>query len=328
MGTSKLSDRYSWPELCKYTSDRLNSRIVKFPYDAFYKWMFSKQSVGYPFDPTLIFQCYKAYRRSLNDYDNFIAVCGYEGTGKSTLARNMAYFLDPNFDTSKIVFTLDEYLNLLEDMLNEGKKGGCIVIDEGGQLMFSRDAMSATNKILVRTAMLQRKINVTVIICIPNFFLLDTYIRNSRVNLLIQISDRGEYKGILKDGLTKVSADAIKYKNVLTVKLMSTLYWKGSFNTTIPKNFSVENYEEKKDKYMKLYFKDAMGSKVQDGRGRKLSYVARDIGCSVATLRDMVVRGQVKGFKVNKTWYIDKKEIDKLTQDNVLIDNTGCRART
>jgi|25BtaG_2_1085352.scaffolds.fasta_scaffold08660_2 energy-coupling factor transporter ATP-binding protein EcfA2 len=317
MGRVRLTDSMPWNEVVEHITNRLMAYNPKLPRKDFIKWYGEKQDVGFPFDPHMVYQCYKAHRRAKKDYDNFWAFCGQEGSGKSTIARNAAYMIDPNFSEDKIVFTLDEYMNLLRGMLERGEKGGAIVIDEGGQLMFSRDAMSATNKILVRTAMMQRKLNLTVIICIPNFFLLDSYPRDSRVNLLIQISKRGEYKGILKEGITKVSRDGVKYKNVLTVNLPLMYYWKGTFNTTIPKGFDLDSYEAKKDKYMKLYFEEATQSKVEKSHGVKMSILARRMGAKPSHLQYMINQGKLKAYKINKTWFITRDEIKKKVEEGL-----------
>jgi len=117
-----LSETMSWNEIVEHTTNQLGKIHPKLPRQNFTKWFSIKEYVGRPFDPNLVFQCYDAHCRALKDYDNFWAICGNEGSGKSLLARNIAYMIDPNFTIDKIVFTLEEYMNLLEKMLENGER--------------------------------------------------------------------------------------------------------------------------------------------------------------------------------------------------------------
>ena len=58
------------------------------------------------------------YNDVRKDYDAFIIMSGREGFGKSTLAMQIAKYLDPNFSVDSVVFTADQFI----DAVVEGRK--------------------------------------------------------------------------------------------------------------------------------------------------------------------------------------------------------------
>lgn len=80
----------------------------------------------------------------LNKYNlNWMAcITGPTGSGKSYSAISLANTIDPNFSVDKIVFDLEEFLEVLET----AKTGDVIVWDEGGVGFGSRSAMTKDNR--------------------------------------------------------------------------------------------------------------------------------------------------------------------------------------
>jgi len=76
--------------------------------------------------------------------------------------------------------------------------------------------------------------NINVVICIPNFFLLDKYIREHRVSTLILVTERGKYRAYVKDAIQKISEANKKNKKILDVKISDGSFWRGYFNKGFP----------------------------------------------------------------------------------------------
>lgn len=113
--------------------------------------------------------------RNLND-DAMLLYDGLEGSGKSTLAFQTANSLDKkwNPETNLII----DYEDWEEVYQLEEKQ--VFILDEGGDLMFSRDSMKAENKGVIRIFQMSRIFNHVVIVCCPNIHWVDLYIRDHR----------------------------------------------------------------------------------------------------------------------------------------------------
>lgn len=81
-------------------------------------------------------------RAPLQNNHSIIAITGRVGTGKSKLARDWAYYLDPDFGIDQIVFTHEE---LIEKGLKLGR-GKAIIFDEAREGTMSTQAMSQSNQ--------------------------------------------------------------------------------------------------------------------------------------------------------------------------------------
>ena len=133
MTSGKPNDEYrSWEEL-------LNHWLKKFPRfkgnSKFKNWFMANKKNGWLFDRMMIARCYKMHCDLVNkNKDHFCLVTGQEGTGKSTLAIQMGAWIDPDFTAKNVCFTAFEYIQ----QLKIAPPGSCIIIDEGGVLMFSR----------------------------------------------------------------------------------------------------------------------------------------------------------------------------------------------
>jgi hypothetical protein len=94
----------------------------------------------------------------------------------------------PAFDMETgIVYTRNELLARAKAC----PRYGAILVDEGVNLLFNRDAMQKEQKQLLRFLDICRKRNLTVYWCIPRFFAVDSHFRNSRCLMWIYVWDRG-----------------------------------------------------------------------------------------------------------------------------------------
>ncbi len=124
-----------------------------------------------------------------NDFDAFIVVSGREGFGKSTLAGQVAQYLDPTYSLDRCTFTSDQFK---EACLN-ANKFQAIVFDETMGYLSSRGAMSKFNRDLIKIMSEMRSKNLFVILCIPNFFELDRYPALHRTTGLLHVYTRGRF---------------------------------------------------------------------------------------------------------------------------------------
>lgn len=129
---------------------------------------------------TLI-QFVKALKAS-ND-DAMILMDGREGAGKSSLAFQLAKALDKTWHPDEgVIIDYTDWLNLYD--LQRGK---IFLLDEGGDLLFSRDAMTKEAKNLVKIFQMSRIYNHTLICLAPNLHWLDPYIRQHRGIIYVQV---------------------------------------------------------------------------------------------------------------------------------------------
>ena len=115
---------------------------------------------------------------------------GNEGVGKTTLSLDVCEAIDPKFSINNVVFTIDELIEQIKDSY----PGKCIIIDEGALLFFTRDAMSNDTKRAVKLLTAMRTYNLFVWINVPNYWVLDKYIREHRVKSVTQVPIRGRYR--------------------------------------------------------------------------------------------------------------------------------------
>lgn len=123
------------------------------------------------------------------DFDKFILVTGKEGSGKTTLSTQIATYFDPTFNLSRMCFTPEQFLEAVET----AKRFQAIVFDETVWGLGSRSAMTKVNRVLIKVMSEMRSKNLFVIMCIPNFFMMDWYVAAHRSTGLLYIYQRGRF---------------------------------------------------------------------------------------------------------------------------------------
>ena len=106
-----------------------------------------------------------------HDRDYVIIIDGQEGSAKSTVAAQIAYYVDRSFTQERMCLRPDEFI----DKINSATKGQAVVFDEAYTGLASRAAFSEINKLLVEMMMEMRKKNLFVVLCIPSVFYLEKY---------------------------------------------------------------------------------------------------------------------------------------------------------
>lgn len=136
--------------------------------------------------------------QSQND-DAIIIIDGAEGSGKSTLAFRLCHALEHGWDPNeRVIIDYDDWLEFYEAQYR-----GCVyLLDEGGDLAFSRDAMSGQNKHIVRILQMSRILNNIMVVCCPNLYWLDKYLREHRALIYIKVHKEWNAGGVVRGRAT------------------------------------------------------------------------------------------------------------------------------
>lgn len=121
-----------------------------------------------------------------NDYDGFIIIAGKERYGKSTLASQVAKYLDPTYNLDRCTFTAEQF----KHAVGSADKFQAVVFDETMGYLSSRQALSKFNRSLIKIFSEMGSKNLFIILCIPNFFELDRYPAMHRSTGLLYVYKR------------------------------------------------------------------------------------------------------------------------------------------
>lgn len=129
------------------------------------------------------------------DFDFIALIDGYPGTGKSTLAMQLCYLLDPTFNLSRVCFRADEFT----EAVVESQPYTCIMLDEAAASVSSTDATSKMSKALLKMLAEIRQKNLMIFFCCPTYFDLNKGISIFRTKILLHVHlgkamTRGFYK--------------------------------------------------------------------------------------------------------------------------------------
>ncbi len=117
------------------------------------------------------------------DRDCLLIVDGKEREGKSTLACQIAKYLDPTYNVDRCCFTAEDFIDAVKSVKERYK---AVVLDEG-MAFTSRSALSKLNRALIRVLAEIGMKNLFLIICIPSFFELDKYAAIHRSQALLHV---------------------------------------------------------------------------------------------------------------------------------------------
>lgn len=177
-----------------------------------------------------------SHRRS----DLFIIVDGPVGSGKSTLSFQCAKWFDPTFNLSRVVFSVEDFLNALI----QATPGQAVVFDEA-IIVNSRSALTEFNKMIIIAMTQIRSKGLYIFFNIPSLFDLDRNLVLNRCHLLLHcfpenFGDRGKYIVFDKE---KLKLLYLKGK-----KLYSYAYPKANFTGQFTEYFPLDRdeYEKKK----------------------------------------------------------------------------------
>lgn len=99
-------------------------------------------------------------------FDALILIDGKKRTGKSTLAKTVAYLLNPDLTINNYVAGLEE----APDKIDLSKDEDSLIFDEGSLVANSKDALVKKNKQLEKIIDVVGQKKLTLIFCMPEFF--------------------------------------------------------------------------------------------------------------------------------------------------------------
>lgn len=117
------------------------------------------------------------------DWDMVLCVDGAEGSGKSVLTQQCAYYCDPTLTIDRIVFTPSD----LRKAIQAANKYESVIYDEAYTGLSSRATMSMINRALISMLAEIRQRNLFVFVVMPCFFDLDKYVALWRSRALIHV---------------------------------------------------------------------------------------------------------------------------------------------
>ena len=217
------------------------------------------------------------------DQDRVFVYDGREGVGKSTLAMQHAFFIDPALSLDNIVFTTNDF----KDRIRNSPKHKAIIWDEAFKGLSSKGALSKENKKIVTLLQECRQRNLFIFIVLPTMFLLEKYAAIFRSHALIHA---GAYKSNFK----------LRYYRVYNYTNKKILYLKGKslYNYSIPKiqksyrfygkippTIDINAYRKKKNEAFKgLEDKEPPETKAMKQRNYLLALLNKDYSLTYAQL--------------------------------------------
>lgn len=185
------------------------------------------------------------------DWDTIIYITGRVGTGKSTIAMQLAYYLDRTFNEERLAFNPNQMMELIDSV----PKGSAIIYDEAYMGFSTRFWQDKGSKMLIAMLTMIRKKNLYLLIVSPGLFDIQKYLIVDRSRCLIMTYSKGMKRG---------------YFAFFNAKKKAELYFKGKakHNTGIVKaNFhgkftkwtplNMDLYDEKKDEGIKWVLEQA-----------------------------------------------------------------------
>ena len=222
-----------------------------------------------------------------NDY--LLVVDGREGSGKSSLALQLAEYIDPEFCVSKIAFSGREFLNIIGTV----KDGSAVVFDEAAEGLYSAESLTPLNISISKALMISRVKRLFIIIVIPSFFVLNKYVKLFRLGLLLHVEDRGHVAiySHHKNMIRKLVIDGQKYYDYTTVHT--------PYHDDYPKYHGLlwPEYMQKKLSYVH----DSLGKK-ETKKYLSLNACAAELGVSTTYVKKRITEGIIKPI-ITKTGY-------------------------
>lgn len=178
------------------------------------------------------------------NWDGVIMIDGIEGTAKSTLAGSIGYYLDPNYSINNIVFTPEQFFELVDS----AQPGSVVHWDEfvfGG---LSTEAFNATQNALIKKLTTIRKKNLYILLLMPQFYSMRAYFAVDRSRFLLHCkTPDGESRGFFEFYSFKQKQSLYYYCKKHHRYLPTLKNFDGRFTDTFGSFFNVEEYEKKKD---------------------------------------------------------------------------------
>lgn len=306
MNNQSYDDTLTWPEIVDIILRENEAEDDK----KFKEWLMSKEGIGYNFSFRMWRAAYNVYKKLNDDYDHFTVIVGREGKGKSTLGLKFCAAVSPTFSLKHICFSMEDFIQ----GLREAKPGDSFLLDEGALFLFSREAMSDTNRIMLKIFSIMRAKNLHVCICIPNFFTIDSYVRDHRVNSLFFVNDRGKLTVYVDKAIRIISKEGSRFKQVLGIRVPHGTFFYADFNSRFPviNDITGESYRRFKAENIDRFLAEAEKEANDLVKTKSLITVAeygKMISMERRTIIKNIEKGILKGRRIGKKWFVDASEV-------------------
>jgi len=307
----RIDDNKTWEEVSHIVLKRLvKAKKLKTEKEVkkFKKWFMDREEVGLRFDWRLVYRCWKIWNWLRDDKDHFITICGEEGAGKSTIAAQIASWIQgKSFDIKQICLLSTDYFDSLQ-----GDKYRALILDELILQMFSRDAMSGESKNISKLFFIMRALNLATVCCIPNLKYADSILREHRTKTLIIIKKRGSYKCVTSEGIAIVAKSIRKKQQKINhIQIPYDYFFEGHFRKDYPLNISQEEYTKKKLAAVDKFINDTKRGLVQQ-KMVSLAKASKVCGLDSQTILKLIHKKELKAKKIGYKWMISKDSLDNL----------------
>lgn len=242
---------------------------------------------------------------------NFVVLfVGQTGTGKSYGAMSLAEEIDPGFNVDRVVFSAQEFI----DVLNKDKsmvKGSVIMWDEAGVGMPAREWYSLSNKVISYVVQTFRVKGYILIMTTPSLRYIDSQIRSLFHGICEMIDPSvygdvfgwGKYMHLVhdpKEGKTMMQYPIIMDEHKRVMKLKGRTPKHGNILFGKPSEEMIADYEPKKKE-----FTDNLITSASDMMSGKEAKENQPEPATVSSIEEMILEDPGK-------WgaeYIDRKGI-------------------
>lgn len=221
-----------------------------------------------------------------------------------------------SFSVVHVCYTLQD----LVEVLKKQNKYDTIICDEGLMFSFSRDSSTSDNKYFVKLLSLARQLNICFIMCVPNFWTVDSYVREHRVQSLIHVRARGKHTCYYGSSIKKISIEGARTKSYKNVRIEDHKFG-GWFSKQLP--IDENEYRKHKAEHMTKFLNeldDYASTKEVSAKFIKSTQAAKILGVNPSMIPRRVEDGTLKGKKIGNFWYIDKESVK-----NLLIPSNGAK---
>lgn len=184
---------------------------------------------------------------------------GPEGSGKSRLGYYLCQYVDPSFSARRVAFDITDFNDLIKDKSAEGflRPGKAIMLDEAGDLFYSRESMSRQNRELNKTFMTIRQRGLFFVFNIPDFLDIDRGLRRRvRSGILTRLELVKEKEGsCLRQGkfwfYSQKGLAGIRRSRITGQTVYPRPSFKGMVKKSVVSNSDWDAYLERKIAFLK-----------------------------------------------------------------------------
>lgn len=227
-----------------------------------------------------------------NDKDYVTSIDGYEGSGKSTFAIQMARYVDPSLSLDRICMTADDF----KQAIMNAKHGQAVIYDEAVTGLTSSDSISRIGKLLKSMMMQMRQKNLFVIIILPTIFELNKYAILARSRSFFHVYESKGRRGFYL-GFNRKDSRRLYFEGKKTYSYKVRSRFMGRFMKKLP--LDELGYRKKKEEAL---FKADEDKKIKQSKRDLLLKVVLDKYKKLTgeSVRDLAVSFTTEEFKPAK----------------------------